>query len=291
MDIIFRIDNYVHRFLRKLRLCPRYFSYNQIILRYIKRDSKGLHPEKYTYNGKIEQSRIAWVFWAQGAESLPPILKSCYESIKRNSGEYEIHFVDMKNVDDYLDIPDYIKEKVKNGQISLTHFSDFLRVALLNRWGGYWVDVTLYLSQSLPIQDSLFTIKQPANADYISKCQWAGYLWYMPRQHPLAQFLYDYLTQYWSHHDVVVDYLLIDYAIRVFYEMNPEFAKEIDSLPISNPDHYFFQSPGCESQYSTSDWKRITSHTIFFKTTWKKQYKEFVNGKLTYYGKLLKGEL
>lgn len=291
MDIIFRIDNYAYRFFSKLGICFHYFSYRQIILRYVKRDSSCLHANKYSYPEKIEQCRKAWVFWAQGEECLPPILKQCYESVKRNCGDYEIIFVDMENVDDYVDIPVYIKEKVSKGKISLTHFSDFLRVALLNKWGGYWVDVTLFLSHPLPIQNRLFTIKQPVDNKYISRSQWSGYLWYMPKQHPLAHFLYDYLTLYWSCHDAVIDYLLIDYAIRVFYEKNPCFAKEIDDLPQSNPDHYFFQSCSCESPYSVAEWNRIAAHTFFFKTTWKKQYKEKCNGQLSFYGKLLNGEL
>ena len=286
-NIISSIDNFLYKVHYKLGLKSAFYSREQLLLRYVSRDAKHLHPEDYKYAEHPEQSKIAWVFWAQGEEKLLPILKQCYESIKRNCGEYQITFVTMENVDSYVDIPKYIMEKVEKGQISLTHFSDFLRVSLLNKWGGYWVDVTLFLSKPLLNRSSLFTIRQPYDERHVSKCMWTGYLWYMPKGHPLAYFLSDYLTQYWKTHDKVVDYLLIDYAIRVFYLKNKTFASEIDGLPLSNPDLYFFQSPKCEDPFDIEKWCQICENTSFFKTTWKCHYKEISGCDFTFYGKLI----
>lgn len=290
-NIIPSLDRFLYKVHYKLGLKFAYFSKEQLLLRYVSRDAKHLHPSDYKYAEHPEQSKRAWVFWAQGEEKLLPILRQCYESIKRNSGEYQVTFLTMGNVDDYVEIPDYIKKKVEKGQISLTHFSDFLRVSLLNKWGGYWVDVTLFLSKPLLNRNSLFTIRQPYDERHVSKCMWTGYLWYMPKGHPLAHFLVDYLTQYWKKHDKVVDYLLIDYAIRVFYKENKDFSLEIDGLPISNPDLYFFQSPECEMLFVKERWLQIQEHTSFFKTTWKNNFCENEKNGLTFYGKLLKGEL
>ena len=285
--IISTIDNFLYKVHYKLGLKFAYFSREQLLLRYVSRDAKHLHPSDYKYAEHPEQSKKAWVFWAQGEEKLLPILRQCYESIIRNNGEYQVTFVTLENVDDYVEIPDYIKKKVEKSQISFTHFSDFLRVSLLNKWGGYWVDVTLFLSKPLLNRNSLFTIRQPYDERHVSKCMWTGYLWYMPKGHPLAHFLVDYLTYYWKTHDKVVDYLLIDYAIRVFYEQNKAFAAEIDGLPLSNPNLYFFQSPECEMTFNKVRWQQICENTSFFKTTWKCNYKEMSNGDNTFYGKLL----
>lgn len=285
--IISSIDNFLYKVHYKLGLKFAYFSREQLLLRYVSRDAKHLRPSDYKYAEHPEQSKRAWVFWAQGEEKLLPILRQCYESIKRNSGEYQVTFVTMGNVDDYVEIPDYIKKKVEKGQISLTHFSDFLRVSLLNKWGGYWVDVTLFLSKPLLNRNSLFTIRQPYDERHVSKCMWTGYLWYMPKGHPLAHFLVDYLTYFWKTHDKVIDYLLIDYAIRVFYVQNKAFASEIDGLTFSNPDLYFFQSPECEMPFENVRWGEICRNTFFFKTTWKQQYRENMNNENTYYGNLL----
>ena len=289
VNIISYIDLFFYKVAYKLRVKLKFFSYEQLILRYVRRGAKRLRPGTYCYPRHIEQSKKAWVFWAQGEEKLPPILRKCYESILYNSGNYQIVFVTMDNVEQFAEIPDYVKTKVKSGQISLTHFSDFLRVSLLNKWGGFWVDVTLFLSKPLPEIDSFFTIKQPFDEKHVSRCLWTGYLWYMPKAHPLAHFLYDYLSKYWQEHDKVIDYLLIDYAIRVFYEENRIFATEIDSLPYSNPDLYFFQSDECEKAFSRERWQQVCENTSFFKTTWKKQFKELAENNISFYGKLLGG--
>lgn len=287
MNWISQLDNLLYSILYKLRIKCDFYSYEQLILRYVRRDTQKLHPERYYSSTPTELSRRAWTFWAQGEDNLPPILKQCYESIKRNSGEYQLTFITLENINQFVEIPECVKQKVEKGQISLTHFSDFLRVSLLNKWGGFWVDITLFLSRPLPNINSLFTVKHQFDDRHVSRCQWTGFLWYMPQGHPLAQFLYDYLIYYWQHHDKVVDYLLLDYAIRVFYEKNKTFAAEIDKLPFSNQNLYFFQSKESETEFSFDRWRQVCSETSFFKTTWKHQFQDKCNGKITFYGKLL----
>ena len=289
MNIISNVDFFLYKIAYKLGLKLQFYSYEQLILRYVRRDTKRLRPAVYEYPREIEQSKRAWVFWAQGQESMPPIIRKCYESIEKNCGDYLLTFITLQNIDQFVDVPDYIRSKVESGNITLTHFSDFLRVSLLNKWGGFWVDVTLFLSKPLLVTDRFFTIKQPYDEKNVSRCQWTGYLWYMPKGHPLAHFLTDYLTLYWQKHDKIIEYLLIDYAIRVFYEKNKIFASEIDSLQYSNPYLYLFQSDECEKAFSRDRWQQICENTSFFKTTWKKQFNEVAENKVSFYGKLLEG--
>ena len=65
----------------------------------------------------------------------------------------------------YVDIPDYILQKYRAGKMTRTHFSDILRLHLLSRYGGVWIDSTILMTEHLPkyILDSpLFIYQTPS---------------------------------------------------------------------------------------------------------------------------------
>lgn len=286
MDTIYCIDKYIYRIARKLRFRDSWFSYEDLILRYVRRSTSKLSLEKYSYPVSFKQGNIIWVFWAQGENNLPPILEKSLESIRKNCGQYDVVFLNMHNLSDYVFIPEFILEKVKKGAMSLTHFSDYLRFALLSKWGGFWVDITLFLVQPLPTFNALFTIKQEWLKEYISRGQWTGFFWYIPQNHPLSLFVLDYLTLYWRNNECIIDYFLVDYVIRVFYERNSSFAKEIDSIKYNNPDLYFFQSKECEEPFEKDKWQEICTNTSIFKLSWRNERVKKKGEAMTYYGLL-----
>ena len=63
-------------------------------------------------------------------------------------------------MNEYVQFPDYIVRKWKEGVISNTHLSDLLRLELLIRYGGLWIDSTTYMTGTIPayIDDSNFFV-------------------------------------------------------------------------------------------------------------------------------------
>ena len=108
--------------------------------------SYSLKPKKSFNNEKI-----IWQYWGQGVDSadLPDIVKLCFKSVDNNSGEYSIIRLDDNSIQDYLDLPDFVWEKRANPQFKHAFFADLLRLALLDIYGGVWLDATIYLSSPL----------------------------------------------------------------------------------------------------------------------------------------------
>lgn len=92
-----------------------------------------------------ESSKV-WICWFQGMENAPEIVKICYESVKKNLSSMDIILITEKNMEDYVMFPDYIRNKWKNGSITYTHLTDLLRLELLIRYGGIWLDATVFCS-------------------------------------------------------------------------------------------------------------------------------------------------
>lgn len=93
-----------------------------------------------------------WVCWLQGRKNAPEVVQVCINSIAAAlSYDEELVLLDENNIFSYVDFPEYIVEKWKKGTISNTHFSDLLRLRLLNTYGGIWIDSTVFfMSEKMP---------------------------------------------------------------------------------------------------------------------------------------------
>ena len=114
----------------------------------IKKDFKIL-VHKYDYLNKkeknIPEDSPIWVMWYQGIDNAPPIVKSCIQSIIENRAEHTVHIISKYNLNKYIKLPSYLKQKFNKRKFGITHFSDIIRFALLSKYGGYWLDSTYFI--------------------------------------------------------------------------------------------------------------------------------------------------
>ena len=90
-----------------------------------------------------------FVCWWQGLDNDTPLLvKKCIESIKNNFLRHEVIIIDKNNYTNYTTIPAFILKKFEQGRISMTHFSDILRMSLISDNGGCWIDATCLFTDS-----------------------------------------------------------------------------------------------------------------------------------------------
>jgi hypothetical protein len=91
-----------------------------------------------------------WVCWLQGIAHAPHIVQQCVHAITTHHPGNEVVLLDSTNIPQYVDIPDYITKKWHAGIISNTHYSDIVRIFLLARYGGVWIDATTFLLNKIP---------------------------------------------------------------------------------------------------------------------------------------------
>ena len=188
-----------------------------------------------------------WYCWFQGEENLIPLARVCYESLKKNAGSYKICFIDENNFSDYVTIPEYVTEKFKGGGITRTHFSDIIRVNLLEKYGGLWLDATVLVTKPLEnykrfLKMDYFTQRFYKEKDNFGMCavfasygRWSGFIQGTAILHnPLFIFMKDFYNQYWQEYDEVIDYLLMDFLFDIAYDNIPFVKKEMDELPVNN---------------------------------------------------------
>ena len=258
------------------------------ILEVLSRDYSSIisdYKNRPNVSEKPESPYPVWVCWWQGEAGMPEVVKICYSQLLKNANGHKINLITKDNYKNHVSIPDYILEKVDSGIISITHFSDILRVALLSKYGGLWIDSTIYTLCGLPdFNAGLFSIRRLQEGDYVSECRWTAFLIYAEKSCMLLEFMQDIFFEYWKTRNSMIDYFLVDYCIMLAYQNVPEIHKMINNIPFSNP-YLYWLSYNMNLKYKEQLFSDLENSTQFCKLTNKKEYKEKTkDGLLTNYG-------
>ena len=97
-------------------------------------------------------SKTVGFCWLQGLEDAPEVVKACHRSLTRHLGAigYRIVVIDEKNWREYIDLPDYVIRRREKKEIPPAHFADLLRLELLIKYGGTWIDSTVLCTGEAP---------------------------------------------------------------------------------------------------------------------------------------------
>lgn len=272
---------------------------HEIMLKYFER-RYGDFYRNYDYDKPMApvdpdmEGRI-WICWWQGLENAPEIVRRCVESIRRNAGDHQVTIITDQNVEQYIDIPAWVKKKQSEGIISRTHLSDLLRLSLLAKYGGLWLDATFFCAGSfskMVFGEPMFSIKRP---DYLHCSVAQGYfanysLGCADENRWIFRTLRDFYLHYWKLNDYLVDYLLTDYLIVLAQRHNKAISDAFAEIKPNNPrcdDLYKVLG----KPYDDTLWRKLSAETTFFKLTWKQNFPIESNKQITFYGKLLSDKL
>lgn len=231
---------------------------------------------KDDFEGKIP----IWFCWWQGKEEMPLLTKVCTESMRKHFPQDKVcfRFITLENCQEYVSFTDAVITKFNEGKITLTELSDILRSELLYRYGGLWIDATIFVTRDLPAdfwdQDFFSLAFHYSIFGYdIPRSRWTPSLWYMKSGNPLARFLLEAFWHYWEIEDELIHYFLLDHFIAIAYEEFPEIKTMIDSCVVSPATIYDLQLQ-VNQQYSATKWKSIEDASIFYKLNRRNTYKE-----------------
>lgn len=243
--------------------------------------------------GVLPEMPVIWVFWWQGIENAPDIIRRCVQSIRSNSGQFTVQIVDEKNYREFVNVPPHLLEKLSNKTITLTHFADFYRMALLAEHGGLWLDASLFVSKPIEqeiIAQPLFTIRNPGmDPANISNWEWTVGVIGGWKGNSLFRGASELLSAYWREHDILADYFVFDYLIRLLCSCSAELYAALSAVVPNNKDFYFLQEYA-GAPFSDALYEKIQySKTWIYKISWKENYAmETHDGKETLFARWIK---
>ncbi len=274
-------------------------------LPFLEEFGKELLDKDYSYQGKPLELKELPVFfmWFQGEKELPPVLQKCLESIRKNIPNRKIIIITRQNIKEYTDLPDYILEKVDNGSITKTFFSDIARAALLYKNGGTWVDAAIYLTKEIP--DSYFNKQYYCPAGIISEHKkdfrylfngtkgWnVSFQGTNQKGFPLYDFLFHFYNKYFAEYPTHADYFMNDYMMSLFCKHNKQFWDILNNQEENNRyefDLALLMNKKLNKQTKFKLQKLLDSNFIH-KLTYRKNWKREINGIKTVYNSFLNSD-
>lgn len=240
--------------------------------------------------GSIGAESPIWVCWWQGEEAMPDIAKACLRSIRRYACAHPVRLITAENFSEYVTFPPEIMEKQRRGLIDLTHFSDILRVSLLARYGGIWMDATV-LIPSRPLDEfirpteTFWSCHHKPIYHNISRGGWVSFFWACGKDNLLPAFMADFHIRYWLRHDKLIVYLLLDYAFALARKYIPAVHRMIEEVPLSAMGPL---GKCLNDEYRPEEWEHFCRDYDFHKLTYKiPLHRTTPDGKETYYGHIL----
>ena len=269
------------------------------ILRYLKEKYKGFIadyksalPEaaNQANKNKTESPGVIWTMWWQGVENAPELVKMCFDSFNRYKGGHTLKVITRDNFRDYVNLPDYVFERVDSGAVTLTHLSDIVRFCLLYEHGGLWLDSTIFVTNGIPeniFELDYYTVRRPfPQKNYnIVKNRWTNFLHASKKGNFLCNFVLNFFLEYWRTQRHMIDYFLIDYALYTAYTEIPRCRLILDSVPEVKSDIYRLESL-LNEKWSPETFREIEQDTHFSKLTYKRRFLKHRHGHETFYGYL-----
>lgn len=279
LPLVLMANGFSRTGLELLRLSANLQLYKYLKKRYWKFLDNYAFPQSTSVP---DSTGIVWVCWFQGMENAPLVVRRCYESMKLNLKDEKIVLLTDENINQYVKFPDFIIDKYKSGAITKTHLTDLLRLELLSKYGGIWIDSTVLCTSEIPtyIKNSDFFVPRclkpgrDGSAVPISS-------WFMVarKNNKLVIAIKELMYEYWRRNNSLIDYFLIHNFIQMALEKYPEEEKKIIKYPNSTPHILLLDM---FEPFNHDTWAAIKSLSSFHKLAYKRS-KEEMGKEGTYY--------
>lgn len=256
-----------------------------------KKYSKVLNSLDAQYDNTLphKSSDKVWICWFQGMENAPALVKKCFESVNNNLTNREVILITEENMEQYVKFPSFIIDKWKKGIITHTHLTDLLRLELLIRYGGLWLDATVFCSSpeneipSYFFDSDLFFYQslkpgRDGKATYIS-----SWLISAKTNNKVLMLTRDLCYKYWEKENSMVDYFLLHDFLSIVLDNSTNEWKNVIPRDNATPHILLLRLFECYDEY---EWYAIKEQTPFHKLSYKFDDKKMLLNN-TYYSQLI----
>lgn len=239
---------------------------------------------------------VIWQYWHQGKENAPDLIQRCFESVEKfeGGGDFDknsapngknscgaaslggrkIIVLSFDTIKDYIKIPEIYYELVKAGKIKIAHFSDIVRLYLLNRFGGLWVDSTILLTDKIPsgVWESDFSVFQKSP---IADPQENRMTCYFIRAKKACRNTFGILralNHYYKENDFILNYFMFEHISTMLFSHTPPNSKlkaEWENMPYLDADGAGKLQTVLLDEFNLDTFKEITDKNCIHKLSYK----------------------
>lgn len=262
----------------------RMLYYKEFRRKYYERCTQRRDWEKLEKTGNPD---TVWILWMQGMEQAPEIVKVCVESVKKQLPDKHIILLSEQNFSEYVTMPEDILRKWKEGIIGTAHFSDLLRLEILIKYGGFWIDSTVLCTDNRIFQ---YAVKEPLfmysfyyfgfTPEIMSLNNW--FIYSYSNQNILC-LMREFLYEYWKEQDHVKNYFIF----QIFMTLATEFYKEeFTRMPILSQADPHILASYIDMPFDQNRYELLKLHTGIHKLSTRFDQEKLTEG--TFYDEVIR---
>lgn len=185
--------------------------------------------------------RKIWMLWLQGWKNAPEIVRICRRTWELHNPTWQIEAITQESLAEFIDIDPILPSEVV-ARIPPEALSDVIRICLLKKHGGVWVDGTVYCSKPLDTwlpechPEGFFAFAQPGPDRMLSS-------WFLAADcdNYLINTWHRMTLDYWRVRSERHHYFWFHYLFGEAYERDSKFRQIWDSTPKIQADgpHHF----------------------------------------------------
>lgn len=177
----------------------------------------------------IQENKNIYICWCQGFKNAPDIIKLCLNRWKVMNPTWNIIELDDTNIHKWVNI----SEKVPNvDKLSYQAKTDILRIMLIAKYGGVWVDASTYCLKPLDTwlykvnTSGFFAYRQNVNGRILSN--W--FLYGNPNNY-IIKTCEKEVTNYWHHSEFGKKYFWFHELFNELCQKNRQFKRVWELTP------------------------------------------------------------
>ena len=175
--------------------------------------------------------KIIWMLWLQGWDEAPDIVQACLKTWEAHNPDWMIHALSAPDFYDYVDAAT-LSSIIGGKHMPPEALSDLVRIELLQRYGGVWIDSTVYclkpLDSWLPekLRSGFFAFAKPGPDRMLSS-------WFLAasKGNYIVEEWRRRAIEYWAHRTERHHYFWFHYLFAECYKSDPHFRANWDSTP------------------------------------------------------------
>jgi hypothetical protein len=168
-----------------------------------------------------------WVYWGQGMDRAPTVVRRCHDELLARHAPEQVIVLDESTVGDHSELPGYVLDRTRDDR---TKYSDMLRLDLLARHGGVWLDATC-----LPRRDLAGLLPELVPSGFFAlryrRARMASWLLAAaPGDHTVATLRAAQIV-YWRHHDEPIDYFVLHHLFESLFHVAADVHAAVEAMP------------------------------------------------------------
>lgn len=215
-----------------------------------------------TYQHTHQTNKTIFWCWLQGIEQASKLYLSNLNSVKMNCKDFNIIIINETNMFNYIKFPSYIIEKYKKKYISRTHFSDLLRLELLIKYGGTWIDASVLITKYTKeyFNTDLFFFQEENSYGCV------GSNWFITSEKgsPILRATRDLLYEYWRINFSLYNYFIFHLFFKMVCDIYLQDLKNVQYIS-NKPPHYLQKR--LRKKFSQKEYNIIINNTTVHKLT------------------------